>query len=254
MDNIFDKLNNLSKIDLYDSNKKSETDSTKKSHVVKVENIYDKTITCPVCKKESKIKMAKKFAAKIDKKDTDFMIYYSGVNLLFYEITYCPECGYAALSNYFNRLQSRQIDLIKKNISVNWTKKNFGEIKDVDTAIQLFKLALLNTVVKDGKASEKALLCLKLSWLYRLKGDKENEKDCQQKALDGFNIAYENEYFPIAGLDKWNLIYLLGELNRRIGNNSEALRCFSEILISPDVKSNLKDRVRDLKDMINSEK
>lgn len=60
MDNIFDKLNNLSKIDLYDSNKKSETDSTKKSHVVKVENIYDKTITCPVCKKESKNKDGKK--------------------------------------------------------------------------------------------------------------------------------------------------------------------------------------------------
>ena len=36
-----------------------------------------------------------------------------------------------------------------------------------EKAIERYKLALYNTLVKKGKNSEKAYECLKISWLYR---------------------------------------------------------------------------------------
>lgn len=85
----------------------------------------------------------------------------------------CPKCGYSALSSNFDFLMPRQIKNIQEKISANFVKPEEPEDEySYDDAILRHKMALLCTVVKQGKNSEKAYTCLKLAWLVR---DKRNE-------------------------------------------------------------------------------
>ena len=67
-------------------------------------------------------------------------------------------------------------------------------------AIERYKLALYNTLVKKGKNSEKAYECLKISWLYRgwieelSKAEKKDEKtlaECRKEEATYYEQAYE---------------------------------------------------------------
>jgi len=59
------------------------------------------------------------------------------------------------------------------------------------------------------KDSEKAMICVKIAWLYRLKNDRENEKKFLYPALQGLIKAYEYELLPVAGMDGPSLEYLI---------------------------------------------
>jgi uncharacterized protein (DUF2225 family) len=214
------------------------------------DKVYGKSIICPVCGIETKISKPKKGSFRMGKKDSDLMQNYEGINLLFYEIDYCNECGYAALPSYFNKLKDSQKTSITNKITLKWTKNNYEEEYTIDNAIEQHKLALLNAIVKESSLGEKALLCLRLSWLYRLKGDKDNETRFQKEAVGGFEKAYESEPLPIGGLDKPHLLYLIGELHRRLGNNDNASSFFSQVLMSKEAPAKLKEMVHDVKDLM----
>jgi len=62
--------------------------------------------------------------------------------------------------------------------------------------------------------------------------------------------AYFNEMFPIYGMDKFTLAYLIGELSRRVNEDAKALKWFSEVITSRGVSTKLKDLARDQKDLI----
>lgn len=215
--------------------------------------LYDRTVECPVCGKITKIKAVKSTAPRMKSRDSDFMIHYDVINPMLYEISYCRICGYAALQRDFTSISDRQRKAILSKITLNWKSKNYPEEYGVDTAIEQHKLALLNAVVKESKSSEKAILCLKISWLYRLNCDRENEAVFQKQAIQGLELAYENESLPIYGLDKYSVLYLLGELYRRIGNTSEALKYFGNIIVDVRAPAKIKEKVRDQKDLINNE-
>jgi uncharacterized protein (DUF2225 family) len=121
----------------------------------------------------------------------------------------------------------------------------------VDNAIETHQMALLNAVTIQAKDSDKAMICLKLSWLYRIKNDEQREKKFQQHAQLGFTKALESERFPVFGLDETSLEYLIGEIYRRLGDNSNALLWFSKVLSSREAKSKIKDMARNQKDAIN---
>lgn len=214
------------------------------------QKIYDKTVECPVCGSKNKIKFPKKVSYRMSRRDSDLMQYYEGINPLFYGIEFCNECGYASLPSYFKTLKENQKILIISQISVKWTKNIYPDDYDVDVAIKQHKLALLNAMVKDSLPSEKALICLKLSWLYRIKEDSENEKRFQEQAINSFQQAYMVENFPIGGLDKYTLLYLIGELFRRLGNNSNALTYFSQVLSSTEASSKVKEMVRNARELM----
>ena len=105
-------------------------------------------------------------------------------------------------------------------------------------------------MVKKDKDSEKAHLCLKTAWLYRIKGDQENENKFLTRSLDQFLKAYEYERLPVAGLNEPSLMYLIGELYRRLDDNASALKWFSNVIVSRDVSPRIKDMAREQKDVI----
>lgn len=236
---------------IFSGSKDSDTDMHSSDNESAVKNLlYDKSYTCPVCGNEFKAKALKACAYRLQKSDSDFYKTYSLINPYFYDVVLCSNCGYAAIHNTFSRIRQSQVQAVLESIKSKWHKRNYPEIYDVNIAIERYKLSLLNYVVINAKSSVKAINCLKLSWMYRLINDADNELNFQKQALKEFNDAYFNEDFPLCGMDKYTSIYLIGELNRRTGNKEEALRWFSEVITTPNVKPRIKNLARDQRDLI----
>jgi uncharacterized protein (DUF2225 family) len=245
-------LDELKDVSIYSHEKKN----AEKHHKAAVHNpvehmIFERTIECPVCKGSFKAKAVKSSSVRMISKDTDFMIRYKDPNPTLYDVWLCTNCGYAALSSKFNTLSDKQANEVREKISKKWSyKKVQPSIYTEDVSIELHQLALLNAIVKNARDSEKAILCLKTAWLYRLKEDEDNEKRFLSEAINGFNSAMEKEYFPISGMDSPTLSYLIGELYRRTGDNSKALFWYGKTLIDRTAKQNIKDLARDQKDLL----
>ena len=269
-------LGKLEKMDVFEEGGQKEgasgTDAKKAEPQLKEEDVlFDKTFTCPVCDSEFHTKVVRTGRIKLVSQDTDLRPKYSMVDSLKYDAVVCPKCGYAALSRFFKFMLPAQAKMIKENISANFKGlSNSGSFYTYDDAIARHQLALANTVVKKAKDSEKAYTCLKLAWLCRGKAeslpketpDYENQiKQLQQEATellanayDGFMSAFSKEDFPMCGMDETTTTYLIADLARRIGKYEESSRWVSKVLTSRSASDRIKDKARDIKEMINQQK
>ena len=158
---------------------------------------------------------------------------------------------------------------IKDNICSSFKpKKTANELPyyTYDEALERYKLALVNAIVKHGKTSEKAYICLKTGWLFRgmqeeLSTDdpdyeskkleyEQTENQFLHNAYDGLIKARENETFPIAGMDMFTLDYLLANLAIRFGEYETGAKLVANLLAAKGTPSRIKDKARDLKAVI----
>jgi uncharacterized protein (DUF2225 family) len=267
-------LGNLTEMNVYDEKEKEESKkvaSEDKNAFAEEEIIFDKTFTCPVCDNEFKSKMVKSGKIKLVSLDTDLRPRYQFMDPLKYDAIVCPHCGFAALNRFFNYVTSTQAGLIQKNISASFKGlKPSGDVLSYDDAISRHKLALVNAIVKKSKTSERAYTCLKTAWLLRGKAESlspklpdydrqvsslnQEELDFIAKAYDGFEEAFSKEVFPMCGMDEVTITLLVADLARRIGKYDEAGRWISKVLISRDANERIKQKAREIKDMIKESK
>ncbi|MBO4510834.1 MAG: DUF2225 domain-containing protein [Lachnospiraceae bacterium] len=266
-------LGGLSNVDLFHD--KAKTPAPKKEPEKKEEKktieekdlLYDRNVECNCCGytfKEKTIRMGK---ARMVFQDMDLRPRYDDIDSLKYNITACPKCGYAALTKEFSRLSYGQARMIKEKISINFTGlKTDCETYSYDDAISRSKLALVNSVVKKGKVSERAYICLTLGWLTRGKSEAitettpnramftkqlaEEENEYLKKAAEGFTEALQKESFPICGLDEYTFFYLLAALNYETGNYKDSMKYVEKILINRALSDRIKDKARRIKDAI----
>ncbi|MGK0465011.1 DUF2225 domain-containing protein [Clostridium sp.] len=247
-------FNNIEDIKVYNNKTDNANEKNEEKNVKSL--LYNKEITCPVCDHLFKAVTVKSSAYRMVKKDSDFFIRYSLINPYFYDVWVCNSCGYSAMKIDFYTIRSTGIERVQKSITSKWNGRMYPEVYDVHIAIERYKLALLNYVVTNAKSSKKAITCIKLAWMYRLidtPDAKEMEQIFLKEALDGLNDAYYAESFPLYGMDKYSAMYLIGELNRRIGHTENSLVWFSNLITTPNVKQNLKELARDMKDLIREE-
>lgn len=199
------------------------------------ENLYNKKIVCPVCSKEFNVTKVKIKACRVDRRDSDFCVYYETINPLFYDAWVCENCGYSSLSDKFLDIPDREAEVLKKKLAPKWTKRSFEGERTIDNAIDAFKLVLISHQLRAVKASEFAKVCLRIAWLYRMKEDA-REQDFIKFALRYYTETYEKERFPVDKLDELTCMYMIGELNRRAGNNDEAVKWLSRLISSPDAR------------------
>lgn len=267
-------LGNLSEIDIYDEKEKENAkkqEENSKPSFSEEDIIFDKTYTCPVCDQEFKAKTVKSGKVKLLALDTDLRPVYQDMDPLKYDAIVCPYCGFAALNRFFKYVSSAQIALIKKNITASFRGiKDEGTIYSYDEAIARHKLALVNAIVKKSKTSERAYTCLKTAWIIRGKTEhlpkelpdyttqlvslEREEIDFLSKAYAGFDEAFSKEDFPMCGMDDPTITLLMAELARRIGKFDEAGRWISKVLISRDANERIKQKARDIKDLIKEQK
>ncbi len=265
----------LSGVKIYDEEKKEQAKSNEEKKEEKVINesdfLFDKKLTCPVCDKEFKTKTVKTGKPRLIGSDPDLRPKYLGIDSIKYDAIVCPNCGYAALSRYFSYMTSAQAKLIKDNVSSSFKGlPPSGEIYSYDEAIARHKLALLNTVVKKAKNSERAYTCLKIAWLFRGKQEnvpdnfpnkekaieswKEAERDMVNNAFSGFKVAMEKEDFPICGMDEATFTYMLAVLADKVGAEEDCAKLISQLLVSHTANPRIKDKARFLRDEIKARK
>lgn len=274
MANIFAGLESLGfkdveKVDVFQDETEKKKEDAKAEHKKEISEedlLFDKSYTCPVCDHEFKSKMVRTGKVRLAGADSDLRPRYMGVDSLKYDAILCPKCGYAALNRYFNFVMSSQAKNIKEKISSTFHyQPESGKIYTYDDALMRHKMALLNTVVKNGKNSEKAYTCLKMAWLYRSKREQlmqgeykkeevaeliAEEKELLTNAFEGFEVAFSKEDFPMCGMDQYTMMYLLAELARRIGRNDEAKRYVSKVLVARDAQPRIKNKAFDLKEKL----
>ena len=142
-----------------------------------------------------------------------------------------------------------------------------------DEAIERYKLALINTIAKKGKASEKAYECLKISWLYRGKKEeiqaansnpseevKAEILKCEQtetafytQALDGFLKAMTSESYPMCGMEQNTVDFLIANMAFNLKRYDLASKFVSALLVSKTTSKTIKDKALTLKEEIISE-
>lgn len=229
--------------------------------------IYDKTFTCAVCDKEFSSKIMKTGKAKLIATDIDLHYRYENIDSIKYDVVTCPKCGYSALLRYFPMTTSAQAKLIKANVygKVKLSPIS-GETYSYEDMLERYKLALVCSIVKRAKDSEKAYVCLKNAWLLRgyaeeleLKNElteeqrqelKTQELEYIQNALDGFINAVQRESFPICGMDVLTTDYLIAALAFQVNKDDIAAKKVAEILVSNAANERVKNRARELKRMI----
>ena len=264
-------LNGLSGVKIFeDEEEKAEAKEASKvaAPVIKEEDfLFEKKLKCPVCDKEFKSKTVKAGKARLVGSDSDLRPKYQDIDTVKYDAIVCPYCGYAALTRFYGNLTSFQVKTLKDNIGASFKGIQISEgALSYDDAIEQHKLVLLNAVVRKSKISERAYICLKLAWLYRGKNEsldikapdyRKLHEDCTvselefiKNAYEGFTACLAKELFPICGMDENTFNYLLADLARQCGKYDDALRLASRVIVSPNANSKIKDKARNLKDLI----
>lgn len=262
-------LTNLENMNLYEEEKKAEQGAERKAAPVMQEQdfLFDKSFTCPICDREFKARTVKIGKAKLAGSDLDLRPRYEQIDLLKYDVIMCPSCGYAALSRFFKFLTSPQAKNIQKTISATFKpQKETQEIYTYDEALERYKLTLANAIVKQAKASEKAYICLKTAWLLRGKTEhldknlpdyeaqkkqcEEEENEFLRNALEGFLAARQTESFPMCGMDEPTVDYLIAVTAMRFEQYDVSSRLIAGILTSASANPRMKDKARDVKEML----
>lgn len=265
-------LSNLDKIDIYEEEKVAEK-KEEKAIIAETEEdmLFDKTQVCPACEKKFYSKAVKSGKAKLVETDTDLRPKYSNVDPGKYDVIACPHCGYSAISRFFKGISSAQRKLIKENISSQFKElPTTGITYTYDESIVLHKLALANSVVKKARVSERAYTCLKIAWLIRGKKEsldpamenyeaeatklQEEENGFIKNAYEGFVNAMQTEDFPICGMEEMTFLYVTADLARRSGEKDQALKILGTVITSRSATAKLKDKARDLKDIMLEER
>ncbi|BCZ48857.1 hypothetical protein psyc5s11_49240 [Clostridium gelidum] len=213
-------------------------------------HLFDKQVICPVCDANFKVKTVKSKSPRVNSKDSDFFVRYSVANPYFYDVVICNSCGYAAMKSDFENIKSHKKELVFSNVTPKWKPRQYPDILDEKLAIERYKLALLNAMLINLPDSTKGMISLKIAWMNRLLGNNAQETLFLKQALEGFNDAYIKEAFPIYGLQRDSLMYLLGELNRKLGDYQNALLWFSKTIVSINSSYKIKEMARIGKDLI----
>lgn len=268
----------MGKVDLFEEEKKNvERPQKKKKEAAKQlteeDLLYEKSITCPICQNEFKIKAVVGSKAKRELPDIDMRPRYVNIDTLKYDAIVCRKCGFAALTSYFKEslITDNQLMLIQENVTANYKPQPISDSPTYtyDEAIDNHKLVLLNDVVKKAKASEKAYVCLKTAWLYRGKKEtysseaedyesvveecSKEENEYLLEAKKGFVYALGHESGKICGMEPSMVEYLCAAISYETGEVEEAQRMISRLIANPATSTQLKERCHDLKSKISEE-
>lgn len=195
--------------------------------MAQVEPLYQVKVECPHCEAEYLTSRVRPSFKKATGTDTDFCVHYKEINPVYYVMRVCPNCGYACTENSGEKLSALQKQAFKDRIAGQWVSRDFGGARTWEDALYTYKLGLLCCQTVNAKGRITASLLHHIAWLYRYKGDGEQERRFLQYALDEYTRTFESEG---GELNNARLMYLLGELNRRLKHYQPAVKWFTRVI------------------------
>lgn len=193
-----------------------------------MEPLYQSKIVCICCENTfmtSRVRPSFKRAARVD---SDFCGYYKiDVNPDFYVVRVCPNCGFASTENGLERLNDQQKKQYLEKIGFRWQNQDYCGERTAKQAMASYKLALLSAQAVGEKDRVIAGILHHIAWLYRYEENQNEEIRFLRFALQSYIRVYEAEG---VALNNAKLMFLIGELNRRVGELNDAVRWFSRVV------------------------
>jgi uncharacterized protein (DUF2225 family) len=198
----------------------------------KLDILFDKNVTCMVCQHSYKTKKVRSRFIRALRSDSDFCPYYEDEenSPLYYYVSVCPKCGYSMSDEFSTYFPPKSIEAIKDSITSQWTEKNYGEKRSLKSAIEAYKLAIYCATLKKEKHIILAGLYMRLVWIYRKVNFHEQELRFIKLAISGYVQSYSNDDFKSTDMSEIKLLYLIGELYRRLGDEKLAMVYLSKVI------------------------
>lgn len=196
-----------------------------------IQAFYDKNIKCEVCESNYTSKKIRSRYIRSEKVHSDFFTEYRGeVNPYLYEVFVCPICGYAFTENFSDYFPPGTKEEIYTQISSSWKHRDYGGMRTIEEAIQTYKLGILSGTIKKEKNIVVAGLSMRLGWLYRMIENIDQEARFLRLSLSYYEKAYEASDHIGTQMSDMRLLYLIGELHRRVGDREKAVQYFSRVI------------------------
>ena len=99
---------------------------------------------------------------------------------------------------------------------------------------------------------------MRIAWLYRYKQNEEQEIRFMKLARYEYEESYSTGDYSGTQISEIRILYLVGELSRRIGDNQQAMKYFSSVLekqkfsVETSIIQMARDRWSDIKEEIAS--
>lgn len=215
-----------------------------------MERFFDCKKSCGICNEEYTTKKVRSRFVQPLTHDTDFCSTYKGMdtNPLLYYVSVCPNCGYSTTDEFSTTFPIGTKEAIQSKIEKHWQRKDFGQIRTIQTAINTYKLGIYSGIIKKEASIVMSGLYLRLAWIYRtIEINKVQEKRFLALAADQLELSYSNGDFEQTSMTEMKLLYLVGDLHARLGNDRQAIR-FLQLVIqhkSKDTEKRLVEKARD---------
>ena len=198
-----------------------------------LEYLYDRKIKCKICENEYMTKKVRTRFIRAHRHDTDFCSFYTSIkiNPLLYYVSVCPMCGFSISEECTDYFPPMSKDLIQQKICDHWNRKDYGQERTLDLAINSYKLAIYCATLKKEKHIALGGLYLRLAWLYRTESVMpQEEQRFLRLALDEYIQSYSVGDFSDTSFSETRLLYLIGDLSKRVGLEGQAIRYFSRVI------------------------
>lgn len=189
--------------------------------------LYSIKVICINCEYEFSTSRVRPSLKRAIRRDADFCSYYKDENPDYYVVRVCPNCGFASTENSVDKLADWQRKAFNDQVGSRWQARDFGGKRSWENALETYKLALISAQCINDKARIVASHLHHIAWMYRYKGETEQEQRFLRYSLEEYIKVFEND--GMGGNDA-RLMFLIGELNRRIGEYSNAVRWFSRLV------------------------
>ncbi|MYL33755.1 DUF2225 domain-containing protein [Pontibacillus yanchengensis] len=194
--------------------------------------LYDKSIACPFYSFSYTTKKARSRFIRPIHTDTDFCTTYKheAINPLYYTVAVCPQCGYSFTDQFSSLFPQSSTTNIQHKIVDQWSFQNYSLERTRTESINTFKLAIYTANLKKEKPIVLAGLYIRLAWLYRETENHLEEARFMRLAEQGYRKSYEEDDLTHTEMTTIRVLYMIGEINRRLGNAHEAIQFFSKVV------------------------
>ncbi len=227
--------------------------------------LFDKTYCCPVCENDFTAKTIRSGKAARTGTDIDLRVRYKNIDPRKYRVIECPRCAYAAFDTDFPGLLKHELaEIQKQDLSGAKVIQRGEAVIGYDEAYRLYRSAFRWSMVKHAQHSERANILLHTAWLLRgwraeniKRGLEETEPATEAEeskylkhALQYFDQARMTEEYPIRGMDRSSLDYLMAAMCYETGDLMQARRFLGAVITDRNANRQIKTLARDLKEML----
>lgn len=217
--------------------------------ITQLEPLFDRTIDCIHCKQKFTSKNVRSKFVKVKSYDTDFCPHYTSedANPILYTPYVCPHCGFSFTGDFSKYFPPHIAVEIQTKVSDNWVPQDYGQIRTIDQAINAYKLTVYCATLKKEKHISIGGLYMRIAWLYRSKGSEEHEHRFLKLSLQQYLDSYSTDDFRGTQVSDVKLLYLLGDIYRRVGDIEHAVLYFSKVIEkkSSTVETGIVDMARE---------